>query len=161
VKIIHFEDEWPKARSIAHRLHDRIFEFLPPEKQINVDLAEEEDSASDRPSKIVVTITKRQPQVLFEYVFVTEIETLRSMATKDDIVIVDIMRNDQNGRFVSILDTVLAIFRTGRFNKDNWRYFSAYPEKVPSDCELDGFTKKQNSELIEFLFCKICERRSW
>lgn len=152
MKIYHFEDEWPKGRSIAHRLHDRVFDCLPPEQQVELDLLEEEHPASDEPAKIRVTIKEK---VVFEYVLVTTTATLRSRASKDDIVVVDIMRSDETGHFVSILEEVLKIFRDGGHASANWRYFSAYPERVPEDCELSGFAKKENAKLLQFLFEKI------
>jgi hypothetical protein len=152
VKIFHFEDEWPKARSIAHRLHDRVFESLAPELQIDLDLIEQEDATSEQPSTIRVSL---KDKLIFEYIFVTTISTLRSAVGKDDIIIVDIMRSTDNGHFVSILDDVLAIFREAGHSKDNWRYFSAYPERVPETCELSGFAKKENAMLLQFLFEKL------
>ncbi|TQF37930.1 hypothetical protein UNPF46_17610 [Bradyrhizobium sp. UNPF46] len=152
MKIYHFEDEWPKGRSIAHRLHDRVFDWLPPGRQIDLDLTEEEHPTSDDPARIRVTL---KDIVVFEYVLVTTIVSLQSHVTKDDVVIVDIMRSNETGHFVSILDDVLRIFREGEHKRENWRYFSAYPERVAEDCELSGFAKKENGKLLQFLFEKI------
>lgn len=152
MKILHFEDEWPKARSIAHRLHDRVFESLIPELQVDLDLAEQEELTSEQPSRIRVTL---KDKLVFEYIFVTTTKALRLVARKDDIVVVDIMRSTEKGHFISILDEVLVIFREDGHLRDNWRYFSAYPERVPDDCEISGFAKKENSKLLQFLFEKI------
>ncbi|MBR0954960.1 hypothetical protein [Bradyrhizobium canariense] len=161
MKIIHLEDEWPKARSLAHQLHDRIFEFLPPESAVELDLVEEEDASSRIPSKIVVSLVGRRPAPIFEYLFVVDLDTLKDIATPADLVIVDIMRNDKSGRFVSILPAVMEVFNSGEFSRDRWRYFSAYPEKVPAECDLAGLTKKEHTKLIGFLFEKICEQQPW
>jgi hypothetical protein len=152
VKIFHFEDEWPKARSIAHRLHDRVFEALVPEQQVDLDLAEQEEPTSEQPSRIRVTL---KDKLVFEYVLITTTKALRSAATKDDIIVVDIMRSTEKGHFVSILDEILVIFREAGHSKDNWRYFSAYPERVPENCEITGYAKKENLKLLQFLFEKI------
>ncbi|MDA9537760.1 hypothetical protein ACM41_16645 [Bradyrhizobium sp. CCBAU 21362] len=152
MRIYHFEDEWPKGRSIAHRLHDRVFDWLPPARQIDLDLSEEEHPTSDEPAKICVTL---KDIVVFEYVLVTTIASLQSHVTKDDVVVVDIMRSNETGHFVSILDEVLMIFRRGEHKRENWRYFSAYPERVPEDCEISGYAKKENGKLLQFLFEKI------
>lgn len=161
MRIIHLEDEWPKARTLAHQLHDKIFEFLPPEDAVELDLLEEEHADKTIPSKILVSIAGRKQIKLFEYVFVVDVDALGEMVKEDDVVIVDIMRNDKSGRFVSILPAIMEIFSSRRFNRDQWRYFSAYPEKVPLNCELVGLTKKENGKLIEFLFHKIVEQQSW
>ena len=155
MRIIHFEDEWAKTRSVAHRLHDKIFEFLPPERAIELELNEQENLKSANPSTITVTLNEKLRKTIFEYVFVTELATLREMATKRDTVVVDIMRSDQNGRFVSILDDIIGLLERPGFAKSNWRYFSAYPEKVPEGCELQGFTKRQDKELVDFLFAQV------
>jgi hypothetical protein len=161
MKIIHFEDEWAKTRSIPHRLHDRIFEFLAPEKRVTLELNEYEDSKTpDKPSRILVSLAAgSDSELIFEYILVTELETLAELASSEDVVIVDIMRSDDRGRFVSMLQQIIELLTQRRFNKDNWRYFSAFPEKIGDSRVLEGYTKKQASELIEFLFSKVLERK--
>jgi hypothetical protein len=161
VRIIHFEDEWAKTRSIPHRLHDMIFEFISPDKKVQLELKDLELSAPGQPSTITVSLDSTESHTIFEYVLVTDIDTLKSMAVAEDIVIVDIMRSDENGYFVSMLEPIQSLFAGGDYNKDNWRYFSAFPEEVPDNCVLGGFTKKQAAELVQFLFGKVRERQPW
>lgn len=155
MRIIHFEDEWAKTRSIAHRLHDRIYGALAPEHAVELDLNEAENLQSMTPSTITVALNGKPRRIIFEYILVTDLGALQETVTKADTVVVDIMRSDQNGRFVSILDDVLRLLGRPGFQRNNWRYFSAYPEKVPSDSRLQGFTKKQDKELVEFLFSRL------
>ncbi len=71
------------------------------------------------------------------------------------------MRNDTKGRFVSILPSVMKVFRSQPFQKDRWMYFSAYPENVPPDCELSGMQKMEHKRLIEVLFIRLREEFAW
>jgi hypothetical protein len=160
VRIIHLEDEWPKTRSIAHRVHDEVFESLPPEEAVDLELIEKEDAGNTIPSTITVSLKRKGRKLEFEYILVIDLVTLKSLAKADDVVVVDIMRNDTKGRFVSILPDILSIYKDGEVIKDNWRYFSAYPENVPEGCELKGFTKKEDDKLVEFLFDKVREQWS-
>lgn len=160
MRIIHFEDEWAKLRPIAHLLHDRIFERLAPELAVDLELVELEDLDNPgMPCRIITKIHEDSLDSIFEYIFVTDLASLGNNATKDDIVIVDIMRSDDEGHFISILDEVISLMRSKQFTVDRWRYFSAYPEKIPENCELAGFTKKEKIDLIDFLFQKVLEHR--
>ena len=158
MRIIHLEDEWPQSRTIPHLLHDQIFKALPPESRVELDLYEEEHLGTQRPAEVVAIINSQPPLTVFSYSFITDLETLQAEARPEDIVIVDIMRSDPRGRFVPILDEVLALLRDSAYSPGNWRYFSAYPEKVPADCELSGFPKGARDELVQFLFGRVFER---
>ena len=158
MRIIDFEDEWPTVRSIPHWLHDKIFQKLPPEEAVELELREEERPKDKIPATISVSLKVRNsPRQMFEYVFVTDTAALRELAKKDDIVIVDVMR-DVNSRFVSILDDLIPIFGQDEFNpKDNWRYFSNYHERVAESSALQGFMKKQRKELVDYLYGKVMD----
>lgn len=160
MRIIHLEDEWPGVRSIAHWLHDTIFQELPPEEKIELDLREIEQPKERIPAIITVSLkTKSGSRQLFEYLIVPDLSTLKDEVSNDDIVVVDIMR-DMNGRFVSILDELVPIFSREGFNaKENWRYFSNYHEKVAESCALQGFMKKQGQDLVRYLYDKV--RSDW
>ncbi|MEI9886315.1 MAG: hypothetical protein WDN08_07390 [Rhizomicrobium sp.] len=156
MRIVHFEDEWAGVRSIAHWLHDRVFQALSPAEQVELELKEEENSKEKVVAKITVFLKIKgiQHQV-FEYLFVTDLDILNELVTKDDIVVVDIMRSDKKGRFVSILRELEPIYHRDGFDKESWRYFSNYPEKIADTSELQGFMKKQFKELVEYLFEKV------
>jgi hypothetical protein len=157
VKIVHLEDEWPTVRPIAHWLHDKIFRNLPPELGVELDLKEEEHLKDQgTPARITVSVKlKDGPRPIFEYIIVTDLETLKARAGKNDIVVVDVMR-DRNGLFVSILEDLGPIFEQEGFSAEkNWRYFSNYPEKAAESGKLQGFMKKQGEELVDYLYQKI------
>ena len=156
MRILHFEDEWASVRPIPHWLHDRIFTALPPADAVELELTEEENPKDEVPTKVTVSVKRKTgTRDVFEYLFVKELDTLKKMAGKDDIVIVDIMRGDKDGHFVSVLEQLLPILVDGGFSLDNWRYFSNYPEKIGESSDLKGFMKKQHKELVGYLFEKV------